>query len=100
MTAVTMTKWSQFPNLRRRPPAPNKGHGRLQAAVKRAFVIGNGITTSSVVYDLAFVRRPARRLSHGNRRWIWIYLSRIADPIRRASTPGRPWVWKLRDPDA
>ena len=84
MTAVTMTKWTQFPNLRHRPPAPNKGHGRLQAAVKRAFVIGNGITTSSVVYDLAFVRRPARRLSHGNRRWIWIYLSRIADPIRRA----------------
>jgi hypothetical protein len=39
----------------------------LRAAVRRAFVIGNGMTTSRV-NDLAFVRRPAGRLSHGNRR--------------------------------
>ena len=66
-----MTKWTQFPNLRHRPPAPNKGRGRLQAAVKRAFVVGGSdyVVGASMIWPLS---RPLAGSVHGNRRWIWI----------------------------
>jgi hypothetical protein len=44
--------WDDHPNLRLRPHAPARGHGRLQVQIKRAFVAA-GVDTlpASVVYN-------------------------------------------------
>ena len=45
-------RWPQHPNLRRRPPQPAKGNGRLQRAVARAFIAAGTDTLSrSEIYD-------------------------------------------------
>ena len=85
------------PNFHAAPTRPSKGKGKRQVAIRRAFVIGNGITTSSAIYDMAFARRPSGRRNFGSRRWIWIYLNQIADPIGRTAGWGRPTIWRLRE---
>jgi hypothetical protein len=42
--------WQRHPNLRRRPPSPNAGRGRLQVQIRRAFVACGDELTSSQVY--------------------------------------------------
>jgi hypothetical protein len=90
-------EWSAYPNLRLRPHAPNKGRGRLQVQIRRAFV-GHHLLSSSQVYDyaLARVRGDAWRRRH---RWSVIrVLDRLCHRVGRADTIGRPWLWRLRDP--
>jgi hypothetical protein len=87
-------KWPHHPNLRRRPHAPNKGRGRLQVQIRRAF-LGADTVTSTTVYDWCFVRRR-RRIPTRHRYSVWRILMTIADPVGRASTIGRPWLWRLR----
>jgi hypothetical protein len=94
-TQSAMTKWENYPNLRRRPHAPNLGRGRLQRQIRRAFV-GADTCTSAQIYDWCFARRR-RRIPQRHRYSVWRVLVRIADPIGRAETVGRPRVWKLRE---
>jgi hypothetical protein len=97
-SAALAGKWRGYPNLRHRPYAPAAGRGRLQAAVRRAFVAaGTDELPSSRVYDWAFQGSRRRRRSHLNRRRVWQLLTEIADPIRRVPPHGA-WLWKLRQP--
>jgi hypothetical protein len=89
-------KWSRFPNLRRRPPRPAAGQGRLQRGVARAFLAaGTAEVSSSWIYDWALRTRRQRR-SYLNRRRVWQLLIEIADPIERVPPHGA-WLWRLRD---
>ena len=54
-------KWNSYPNLRLRPHSPNKGRGRLQRQIKRAFVVRGPVVSSSTVYDWSYAR--GRRLT-------------------------------------
>ena len=59
--------WDRYPNLRTfRPYAPNKGRGRLQVQIRRAFMVGGPVLSTSAIFDWAYARR--RRLQ-GNRIW-------------------------------
>ena len=89
--------WQQFPNLRRRPPRPAAGRGRLQVAVRRVFIASDGEPVpSSVFYD--WCRGSGqRRLSQLCRHSIWRILVKVAVPIGRARLPGNPVLWKLKE---
>jgi hypothetical protein len=96
LTAVTMTKWTQFPNLRHRPHAPNKGRGRLQRAIARAFLVaGSDTLSSTAVYDWCFAR-DRHRPGEWHRYSVWRILQEIAEPIRKVPPHGA-WLWRLRD---
>jgi hypothetical protein len=90
-------KWINYPNLLRRPHSPNKGRGRLQVQIRRAFV-GREVLTSSEVYDHAYAkRRVAGQQIDRPYRWSVVRILRtIADPIGRAQTAGRPRLWRLK----
>ena len=90
-------EWENYPSLRLRPRAPNKGLGRLQVQIRRAFV-GRDALTSSEVYDSCYAKKRAfgERISQRHRHSVWRILRTIADPIGRASTIGRPWLWRLK----
>jgi hypothetical protein len=66
---MTTEKWPRHPNLRRRPHSPNKGKGRLQRQIARAFAVGGPVLSSSQVYDWAFARK--RKLSQLRRHGVW-----------------------------
>jgi hypothetical protein len=75
----------------------NKGRGRLQVQIRRAFV-GHCLLSSSQVYDyaLARVRGDAWRRRH---RWSVIRILRqLCHRVGRADTIGRPWLWRLKEP--
>jgi hypothetical protein len=90
-------KWINYPNLLRRPHAPNAGRGRLQVQIRRAFAVRE-VLTSSEVYDHAYAkRRVAGQQIDRPYRWSALRVLRtIADPIGRAQTAGRPWLWRLK----
>jgi hypothetical protein len=85
--------WPHHPNLRRRPHAPNKGRGRLQRQIRRAFIVHGPVVSSSQVYDWCFAHK--RKLSQLRRHGVWRILREVADPVGRASTIGRPVLWRL-----
>ena len=93
-----LMKWENYPSLRLRPRAPNKGLGRLQVQIRRAFV-GRDALTSSEVYDSCYAKKRAfgERISQRHRHSVWRILRTIADPIGRAVTIGRPVLWRLRE---
>jgi hypothetical protein len=99
--AAAPLKWPNHPNLRLRPARPAAGNGRIQVAVRRAFVAADSDTlSSSEVFDwaLARVRRDGWRRRH---RWsVIVALRQVAEPIGRARTIGRPWLWRLRNSDS
>jgi hypothetical protein len=66
---MTTEKWPRHPNLRRRPHSPNKGKGRLQRQIARAFAVGGPVLSSSQVYDWAFAGK--RKLSQLRRHGVW-----------------------------
>jgi hypothetical protein len=88
-------------NLRKRPRAPAKDRGRVQTAIKRAFVAyGAEELSSSAIYDWTHVRRRhVRRKSMP----FGIYsrtlrtLRMMCDPIERVPPYGA-WLWRLREP--
>jgi hypothetical protein len=87
-------KWADHPNLRLRPPAPNKGGGRLQRQIARAFMAGGRELTSSQIYDWCFSQR--RRTTTLKRYMVWRVLRKVADPVRRVPPYGA-WLWRLRN---
>jgi hypothetical protein len=90
--------WSRYPNLQLRPHSPNKGRGRLQVQIRRAFV-GHRLLSSSQVYDWCFPRHRAYRrpMSEAVRWSVHRILRQIAEPICKVP-PHNAWLWRLRDP--
>ena len=90
-------KWINYPNLLRRPHAPNAGRGRLQVQIRRAFAVRE-VLTSSEIYDSCYAkRRVAGQQIDRPYRWSVLRILRtIAEPIGRASTIGCPWLWRLK----
>ena len=87
-------RWQGHPNLRRRPPAPALGRGRLQRQVRRAFLAGGPIVSSSEVYDWTNVRNRRMR---PNLCWSVLRILRvIAEPVGRGGGSARPLLWKLK----
>jgi hypothetical protein len=87
--------WNDYPNLRLRPHAPNAGRGRIQVIVRRAFLVGGPVLSSSQIYDWCFTKR--RKLTTLKGYMAWRVLRQIADPVGRATTIGRPTLWRLRN---
>jgi hypothetical protein len=85
--------WDAHPNLRLRPFSPNKGRGRLQRQIRRAFIIDGPVVSSSRIYDLCFTRR--RKATTLKRYMVWRILIKIADPIRKVP-PNGAWLWRLK----
>ena len=96
MGAAPKMKWKNYPNLRKRPPAPAAGRGRIQVQVRRAFAVHGREVSSSQVYDWTHARN--RRMTGGLVHSVRRILQEIAVPVGRAPTIGRPWVWKLKQP--
>jgi hypothetical protein len=91
------TKRENYPNLLLGPRAPNKGRGRLQVQIRRAFV-GREVITSSEIYDSCYAKRRmlGQQIDRPYRWSVLRILRTIADPIGRAKTIGRPVLWRLR----
>ena len=86
--------WHRYPGLRLRPATPNKGRGRLQQQVRRAFTAaGVSELTSSAIYDWTNARD--RKMSTRARYSVWRVLREVAVPIGRAPTRGQPWIWRV-----
>jgi hypothetical protein len=79
--------WARYPNLQRRPPAPNADLGRLQRQTMRAFTVGGAVLSSTAVYDWCFPRDRTRARSQAARWSVRRVLMRIAEPIGRAAPP-------------
>jgi hypothetical protein len=87
--------WENYPNLRKKPPAPAKNRGRVQRAIKRAFIAsGAEVLASSEIYSWT---HPRLRLGRRKTMPFGIYwgtlqvLRRICDPIDRSdSVSGAP----------
>jgi hypothetical protein len=88
-------------NLRRRPLAPAKGNGRVQKAIRRAYIMeGHEVLSATEIYDYTHGRRrmERRHLPSGIYRTTRRTLATMAD--RRGRSPagsGRPWLWALKD---
>jgi hypothetical protein len=87
-------KWPHHPNLRLRPHSPNKGRGRLQVQIRRAFMVHGPELSASVIYDWCFTRR--RRLTQRKRHMVWRNLVTVADPVARVPPHGA-WLWRLKE---
>jgi hypothetical protein len=89
---------SALRNLPQRPAKPALNNGRVQRAARRAFYVGEIVSTADVV-QIAFVRKL---LLHGRRAEPHDYLlarralELIAVRIGRAGGRGRPVQWRLR----
>src|SRR4051812_24239080 len=93
-------KWAEYPNLLRRPHAPNKGRGRLQRQIRRAFIIHGREVSSSLIYEHAMSwsqRLDGRPLGWDHRWSIVRILETLADRVRR-EPPYGAWLWRLKDP--
>jgi hypothetical protein len=88
--------WAAHPNLQLRPHSPNKGRGRLQVQIRRAFV-GHRLLSSSQVYDWCFPRHRAYRrpMSEAVRWSVHRILRQIAEPICKVP-PHNAWLWRLK----
>jgi hypothetical protein len=92
-----LQKWQGYPNLLLRPHSPNRGRGRLQVQIRRAFA-GRPVLSSSQVYDTCYAKHRVfgQRISRRHRFSVWRILCEVAEPVGRAPTIGRPWLWRLR----
>jgi hypothetical protein len=86
--------WEGNPNLRHTPHAPNAGKGRIQTAVRRAF-IGHPILSTSQVYDWCFARDRRVHWQRRNRWSVVRVLDQVADRIGRHPRHGAI-IWRLR----
>jgi hypothetical protein len=85
--------WVKNPGLRL-GIGKSKGRGRIQIAVRRAFIAHGDVITSSDVY----------RWCRGNgvfgqwERWsITRVLMTMADRVGHGTGRGRPWLWRKRE---
>ena len=90
-------KWINYPNLLRRPHAPNAGRGRLQVQIRRAFAVRE-VLTSTEIYDSCYAkRRVAGQQIDRPYRWsVLRILLGIADRVRRVPPHGA-WLWRLKE---
>ena len=51
-----LTKRENYPNLLLGPRSPNKGRGRLQVQIRRAFAVRE-VLTSTEIYDSCYAKR-------------------------------------------
>jgi hypothetical protein len=94
---MTTAKARRLQNLRRRPPAPAKGRGRIQRQVRRAFEACGPRLSASLVYDWARRwqrRHDEKRINQRERYSIVRVLITMAVRDGRAGTRGRPWLWR------
>jgi hypothetical protein len=93
--------WPRSPNLRKRPPKPALGNGRVQRAVLRAFVAsGAEVLSSSAIYDWTHSRRRRGRrksMPFGIYSRTFRTLRAMCDPVERVPPYGA-WLWRLREP--
>jgi hypothetical protein len=77
-------KWNGYPNLSKRPPAPAKGRGPVQRAIRRAFAAsGTEALSSSAIMS-------GHTSAAG---WVAASQCRAGERIREAlATPGRPGI--------
>lgn len=62
--------WKDYPNLQRRPYSPNRGRGRVQVGIRRAFMAaGVSMLSTSLIYDWAL--RPGRQRRSQRRQVTW-----------------------------
>jgi hypothetical protein len=96
-TPVTPHGWDRFPGLRFGHKVGSAGRGKIQLAVRRAFVAaGTSTLTTSVVFDYALARHRNDGWRRRHRWSVVRVLLGIADRVGRADTPGRPWLWRLK----
>jgi hypothetical protein len=93
-----LTKRANYPNLLRRPRAPAAGRGRLQVAIRRAFVVRE-VLTSSEIYDSCYARRRmlGQQIDRAYRWSVLRILRQLADRVRRVPPHGA-WLWRLKTP--
>jgi hypothetical protein len=88
-------------NLRKKPPAPSKGRGPVQRAIRRVFMAsGAEVLNSTDIYDWAHGRRRFGRrksMPFGVYSRTLRTLRAMCEPVGRAPTIGRPWLWRLRN---
>jgi hypothetical protein len=90
--------WSRYPGLRMRPQAPNKGRGRIQVAVRRAFLAaGSDELTTSQVYDYALPRVRADLWRQMQRCSVLRVLDQLCHRVGRDRAHGAI-IWKLKEP--
>ena len=88
-------------NLSRRPAKPALGRGRIQMAVRRAFIMlgASELTTSEILsFSHALRLHQGRKIDTNTYRQVHRRLSEMgAVRIGRAATIGRPWRWRFKD---
>jgi hypothetical protein len=90
-------KWASHRNLRKRPPRPALGRGRVQRNVRRAYLALNATELSTtVLLDWAYPRRRPGSLACGLYRSLYRACALHCVRVGRAQTIGRPILWKLR----
>jgi hypothetical protein len=90
------TKRESYPNLLLGPRSPNKGRGRLQVQIRRAFAVRE-VLTSSEIYDSCSAKRrvAGQQIDRPYRRSVLRVLRQIADPIGRTKPYGAV-LWRLK----
>jgi hypothetical protein len=88
-------KWINHPNLRLRPHAPNKGRGRLQRQIRRAFIANGNEASASDIYRWC-KRWQSDRFGQWERWSIVRILETIAVRVRKLP-PNQAWLWRLRN---
>ena len=81
--------WEYYPNLHRRPHAPNAGRGRLQRQIARAFIAHGDVVSATDTYRWC-QRWQSSRFGMPERWSIVRILTTRCERVGRASTIGRP----------
>jgi hypothetical protein len=89
-------KWQGYPNLQRRPHAPNAGRGRLQRQIARCFATHGPLVSATTVYDWCMLWPADKRTSQAQRWSVRRILIDLAECVERGSTRGRPYIWRLK----
>ena len=96
--SLSATKWPRAPNLRKRPPKPALGRGRVQRMVRRAFIAHDATElTTTELLDWAYGRRRPGSLPCGLYRSLYRACVLHCVRVRRTEGCGRPWLWRLRN---
>ena len=89
--------WARFPGLRFGHMVGNRGRGRIQLAVQRAFIASpTDVLSTTQVFEFALVRVRRDRWRQRNRWSVVRALDQVADRVGRSRGPGRPWLWRVK----
>jgi hypothetical protein len=88
-----------YRNLRRRPVKPALNNGRVQRAIRRAFLMeGREVLSSDEIYDYTHARRRMQHKKLGSYCQPLRTLRSMCVPIRKVPPHGA-WLWRLRNSD-